>query len=222
MKQQKSICIIGIGVFGSAIVDQLLRMRQRNISIMDVNEKALIPYKSSVNNSFVADATSIRALEEVGVENFDVVIVASKLNIEIIASLLEFNVKNIIARATNSKHTRVLKKIGVRMIVRPEEDSGIRTALIATNEKFLANYEDITELGGDYVIGRTVVLNNGVLNTKINRLPLNNVNIVFIKRKDDYVLPKGDEVLLRGDFINIFGKLDDVVEMIKIFSNKKD
>lgn len=220
-KSEKNICIIGIGMFGSAIIDQLLKMSYgTNIAIIDSDEKVLLPYKDTIENVYVADAASIRALKEIDVNNFDIVIVAVSANIEIIACLLELNVRNIIARASGSRHARVLKQIGIRMIVSPEEYSGIRTALIATNEKFLAYHEDLTELGGDYVVGTAEVLNPHTF-LKISELELENVNVVFVMRKNEFFVAKGDFVLRKGDVVKIFGNLDDVINKINYFSSKQ-
>nr|WP_307915076.1 NAD-binding protein [Mycoplasmopsis bovis] len=78
----------------------------------------------------VADATNIKALKALNIAEMDTVVVAVSDNIEIVATLLELNVKNLIVRAKSKTHARVLKQIGANVIIQPEYEAGVRTALI--------------------------------------------------------------------------------------------
>ena len=88
-KKSREICIIGLGRFGSAIADQLLKDKKNKIKLVliDKDEKHLIPFKDEVNAIYVADAAERKTLEAINVVDFDVVIVATSDNIEITAAL---------------------------------------------------------------------------------------------------------------------------------------
>lgn len=78
-KKSREICIIGLGRFGSAIADQLLKDKKNKIKLVliDKDEKHLIPFKDEVNAIYVADAAERKTLEAINVVDFDVVIVAT-------------------------------------------------------------------------------------------------------------------------------------------------
>src|SRR5690625_605108 len=78
----------------------------------------------------IADATDEQALKDIGIKNFDHVIVAIGENIQ--ASILttvilsEMGVKKITVKAQNDYHEKILQKIGAHQVVHPERDMGRR------------------------------------------------------------------------------------------------
>ncbi len=131
-KRNQDICIIGTGRFGSAVIGQLAKM-DCSLLLVDSDEHVLNEYKDVAQKIVVADATNIKALKALNIAEMDTVVVAVSDNIEIVAALLELNVKNLIVRAKSKTHARVLKQIGANVIIQPEYEAGVRTALIAAN-----------------------------------------------------------------------------------------
>ncbi|MGZ9413367.1 potassium channel family protein [Mycoplasma sp. Z386] len=223
MRKNNGICVIGAGRFGQSVITQLSKLNKEVVAI-DREERNLISIKDYTVANYVADAADLKALEALGVGNIDTVIVALSENIEIIAALLELKVKNIIARANSHRHARVLQKIGIQMIIRPEEEAGVRTALFATNKSFIKYTNDLQELGDGYVVGSAVLTADsydGLTLKKTNFTALN-VIAVMVKRKNNSYLPDGNFKLLKEDLITFIGKIDDVTRVFEMISSQEE
>ena len=222
LKEKKDICVIGIGRFGYSIVEQLIKLKKQVLAI-DIKENQLIK-SSRITNTAIADGTDIDGLKALGIDQFNIVIVAVSENIEIVAALVELNVKYIIAKGKSIPHERVLKQIGVDVIIKPEIESGIRTALIATNPSFIKYSESLQEIGDGYAIGSTIVNDTHWLNKSIKSLKFHafNVSIVCIKRKSKVILPSGTTKIKSGDLLTIIGKVPKLTKIFNELNNKKD
>ncbi|TNK95793.1 potassium transporter KtrA, partial [Mycoplasmopsis pullorum] len=172
LKHKEDICVIGTGRFGQAIIGQLLKMN-KSVFVIDKIEENVKMYANEVERAVVADAADMKALEALKIYQMETVVVAVPDNIEIVAALLELGIKNIIARATSKRHARVLKQIGVNVIIRPESESGIRTALIAANDNFIKYSQNLLELGDNFVVGTTIIKNVELDGKMIRELALN-------------------------------------------------
>lgn len=222
MKTKKSICVIGLGRFGASVVENLLAMNENYVIVIDANQNIITKYKDLVFEAYSLDAADLNSLKNLGIENVDTVIVSVSDNIEIIASLLELKIKNIIARANNKKHERVLKQIGVKLIIRPEEEAGTRTAIITKNSNYLDYSENIIELGNDFVVGYVEVKNPQIWNKKIKDLELikRKISVILIKKNVKFLLPTGDSIIEKNDSLRIIGKISNVVESMDWFTAK--
>ncbi|MGL5205013.1 MAG: potassium channel family protein [Metamycoplasmataceae bacterium] len=216
---RKDICVIGMGRFGSAVVSKLIDLEQ-NILAIDKDEQKLTQFKDKTVSSIILDAADMNALKAIGISNIDTVVVGVGDNIEIIAALLELKIKHIIARAKTHRHARVLKQIGVDVIIRPEEESGTRTALIATNANFINFSLSLKEIGDGFVIGSTAVRNEKYVGIPLKDLSLNKmgITIVLVKENANSVLPNGLVKLNHNSVITIVGKVDKVTKFIGILN----
>ena len=212
-KQKKDIAVIGIGKFGEAIVFELINLK-RFVLAIDADETKLKRI-SRHTNTIVADGSDIEGLKYLGLDKFKTVVVAASDNIEIVASLIELGVNHIIAKARSISHERVLKQIGVDVIVRPESEAGIRTALVATNANFIKFSESLQEVGDGYAIGSTIVNDEKWLNIPFKSLGLGKLGVsaVSIKRKNKILLVNGDLELEKGDILMIIGKFDNITNV---------
>ncbi|VEU59017.1 potassium channel family protein [Mycoplasmopsis gallinacea] len=221
LKYSNDICVIGTGRFGSAVIEQLLRMN-KNILLIDREEENVKTYNSEVDHIIIADATDTRALKGAGVDQVETVVVAVSDNIEIIAALKELRVKNIIARSKSRNHARVLKQIGVNIIVSPEHEAGVRTALIAANTNFIKYSKNLQEIGNNFVFGTTSLHNPDLFNKKLSQLNFNEreITAVLVKRNSTPMRPTGDLELFENDQITIVGQVDNVTEAFEWFNEK--
>lgn len=213
MAKKNNICVIGAGRFGLAIIEQLIE-QDNSVLVIDSNDVSLskVPQNSPLVSSVVLDAADINALQAIGIQEFETVIVALTNNIEIVAALLELNVQHIIARAGSQRHARVLHQIGVDVIVRPEHESGTRTAIIAMNSNFIKFSKRLTEIGDGFVIGSSLLVNDRYVNISIKDLGFAKlgVTLVLIKRSNQTFLPSGLVKLNLGDTLTVVGKVKDV------------
>ncbi|ADR25420.1 potassium channel family protein [Mycoplasmopsis bovis] len=214
-KRNQDICIIGTGRFGSAVIGQLSKM-DCSLLLVDSDEHVLNEYKDVAQKIVVADATNIKALKALNIAEMDTVVVAVSDNIEIVAALLELNVKNLIVRAKSKTHARVLKQIGANVIIQPEYEAGVRTALIAANPNFMRFSQNLQEIGDNFVMGTTSLNSQFFEGKPIKEIKFRDlgVSVVLIKRGARSILPSGLTTLERGDLLTLIGKVEDVTVML--------
>ncbi|QSF13822.1 TrkA family potassium uptake protein [Mycoplasma sp. Mirounga ES2805-ORL] len=217
----EDICVIGAGRFGSAVIEQLAK-EGSNILIIDKNEELLKNFGDVAKKIAVADAAEIKTLKALNVEAMDSVVVSVPDNIEIIAALLELNIKNIIARATSERHARVLKKIGVNVIIRPEFEAGVRTAILATNSNFIKYSKNLQEIGDNFVMGTSKISNPNLVDKPIKDLDFVNwgITLVLVKRGIEMILPNGLTILRKDDLVTIIGKVSNVTNAMGKFNEE--
>ncbi|EGV00048.1 potassium channel family protein [Mycoplasmopsis columbina] len=220
-KKSQDICVIGAGRFGSAVISQLAKSNA-SLLLIDKNEDNLKKFSDVAEKIAIADAADIKSLRALKVDEMDTVVVALSDNIEIVASLLELKVQNVIARATTKRHALVLEQIGVNVIVQPEYEAGIRTALLATNTNFTKYSKNLQEIGDDFVMGTVVMANNSLVDKAIKDIKFNElgISVVLIKRGTEFILPNGFTVLKDQDLITILGKIDDVTQAFEEFNKE--
>ena len=216
------ICVIGMGRFGKSIVDELIRLR-RYVFALDIDETKLDSITSVANEVAVVDASDITGLKGLGVNSFDTVVIAVSNNITIAATLLELGIKHVIAKAENPRQERVLKLIGVDVIIKPEIDAGIKTALIAANNEFIKYSKTVEEIGDDYTILSTELLNEQWTNKPLEELAFtkNGINIISIKRNGKIFLPTGQLQLNINDLLTLIGKNKSLIKILDILAIKK-
>ncbi len=129
MKQQ--VMIIGLGRFGSNLARTLYQLGH-DVMAIDEDEERVQMMMGRVTHAIRGDATQESVLLEMGVQNFDIGIVAIGANMEasIMVSVLlkTFNVPQIVARAHSELHGNTLRRIGCDRVIHPEEEAGRRLA----------------------------------------------------------------------------------------------
>ncbi len=176
------------------VVQLLWQLAKMDCSLLlvDSDEHVLNEYKDVAQKIVVADATNIKALKALNIAEMDTVVVAVSDNIEIVAALLELNVKNLIVRAKSKTHARVLKQIGANVIIQPEYEAGVRTALIAANPNFMRFSQNLQEIGDNFVMGTTSLNSQFFEGKPIKEIKFRDlgVSVVLIKRGARSILPK--------------------------------
>lgn len=116
--------IIGLGQFGRQLATELEHERHEVVAV-DINERIVEDIKDEVDLAVVADASDIKALEQLGLDEADVVVVA--IGDDFAASLLvtghlqELEVKRLVCRSLNPTHEKILRLMQVDEIVQAEE-----------------------------------------------------------------------------------------------------
>ena len=127
----KTVGILGLGVFGTTIAKQLSQYDCDIIAVdsQEENVNRLEPY---ITKGVIADITDFHVLEEIGISNCDVTVIATGSNLE--ASILavmhcsKLGVPKIVAKAKSKTSTEILMKMGATRIINPEKETGIRVA----------------------------------------------------------------------------------------------
>ena len=117
---RRSFAVIGLGRFGSAMANTLVELGQDVIGI-DSDDDRVRRLADVVSQAVQLDATDLRALKEVGVQDVDVAVVSIGENIEasllVVMQVMELGVKQLIAKAVTPLHGRILQKLGVKRVI---------------------------------------------------------------------------------------------------------
>lgn len=127
----KNIIVLGLGRFGMSVATRLFK-EGFYVTAVDYDYDLIEKMADSVSSAIQADITEEVAMHSLGINNYDVAIIAtgSDLEASIEATLIckDSGVKEVIAKASSKQHARILKKIGADRIVFPEFDTGQRLA----------------------------------------------------------------------------------------------
>jgi len=215
---KKQFGVIGLGRFGTAVAKNLEKLGYPVLAI-DTDPKLVDAVKEYVSFADIVDATNPDALAAAGIKNCETVIIAvGDIESSILISLIleEFGINNIIAKATSDVHERVLRKIGVKEVVFPEADMGIRVV----NRLTSANILDYISISPDVDL-LEYKASKKLLNKSLKDLALRNrfgINIIAIKRDDNVIVsPSADELILEGDELFFIGKTPDILVFKKEF-----
>jgi len=148
-KKRKQFLVVGLGRFGRAVAETLCEAGEEVLAIdrrMDLVEDM----KESVTQAVQLDAIDKDALKALGVQDFDVafVTVASDIKVSGVVTMLlkELGVKQVIAKASDEFHGRMLEKLGADKVLFPERDMGRRIA----HNLISGNIIDYLELSPDF------------------------------------------------------------------------
>ncbi|MBO8164446.1 MAG: TrkA family potassium uptake protein [Brevibacillus sp.] len=208
----KQFAVIGMGRFGSSVARTLYEMDYEVMGI-DEDEEKINENIQYVTHAVAADSTDEMALKEIGIRNFDVVVVAIGADIQasILTTLIlkEMGVKKIVAKAQNERHGQVLYKVGADRVVFPERDMGIRVA----HNLISANVLDFIELAEDYSVAE-VVVSPGMVGKTLRQLDVRaryGVNVIAIKSGEQFnISPRPDEVIQQHDVLVVIGHNRDL------------
>lgn len=199
-KELEQIAIIGLGKFGMSVAKLLSKYNYDVLAIdeSDVLVEEAVPY---VTRAIKLNAIDAEALKAVGIKNFDIAVVGIGDNIEsslmIALTLKEFGIPNIIAKARDEKHAKLLEMIGVNKTVQPEIDSAIRLVNTMTT-KYI---KDKMELGKDHsmVEIETPKLWVGKTFSELALRQKHSINVVCVKRGEKVIFPTANYKLEEND-----------------------
>jgi len=210
----KHFAVIGLGNFGFHAARALFEDGNEVIAI-DTDKarvQAIDPYSTE---AVVLDATDKEALKSLGLENMDGVIVSTgtKISTSILICLYlhEIGVRNILAKALDNDHGKILKRVGATEIIHPERDMALRISRGLSRPNMLdfiplAEEFDLIQVGppGDF-IGRSL--------KDLNLRAKYNVHIIAIKElvPENFVLvPPASFVIKDSDILIMLGKSEDI------------
>lgn len=209
---KKEFAVIGLGRFGSSIVQEL-RELDANVLAIDKDEDVVNEYKDIVTEAVIGNTTDEAVLRSVGITNFDHVIVAIGENIQssILTTLIlkDLGVEKVTVKAQNEYHGRVLEKIGADHVIHPERDIGRLLAHRIVSSHTL----DILEISDEHSIVEfktTKKLNNkSILNLGFREKY--DVSILAIKRGDQIIVNPDPVIkLMSDDVLILIGKDTDI------------
>ncbi|EOT44207.1 potassium channel family protein [Enterococcus columbae] len=212
MKQ--NYAIIGLGRFGGSICRTLVESGQEVLAI-DSNEERVNEYMNIATHAVVANAQDESTLRSLGIRNFDHVIIAIGEDIQasILVTLMvkEMGVPNVLAKAQNEYHAKVLERVGADRVVHPERDMGVRIAHNLVSRNIL----DFIELSDEFSLAEIKVSNPKFFNKsliEVNFRQRFGLTIVAIRRADGQVVvsPPANEIVCENDNLLVIGSTVNV------------
>lgn len=211
----KSFAIVGCGRFGSSVARTLYHLGNEVLAI-DGNPDVVEAISGDVTHAVQADVMDEAAMRELGLTNFDVVVVSigSDLQASIMATLIvkELGVKKVVTKAQSDLHGKVLSKIGADKVIFPERDMGVRVAHNLTSKSII----DYIELSPDYGILEIKALPRWY-GKNLADLKLRNkfgINVMAIKRDEHInVSPGPNDKIEPGDILVVLGSTDEIAKI---------
>lgn len=150
----KSVLVIGLGRFGKFMAKKLIEDGNEVLGV-DYDEARATSALKVCRNVEIGDPTNEDFIESLGVNNFDICVVAIGDNfqsaLEITVLLKDYGAKYIIARAGVEVHKKLLLRNGADYVVYAEKETAERLA-IKYGSKNMFDYIELTDEYGIYEI----------------------------------------------------------------------
>lgn len=144
----RTYAVFGLGRYGMAIAKELVNNGAEVLAV-DVDEEVVNAASVDIPFCKCADITDADVIEQLGIGNIDVVVIATANNLEasVMATMLckEAGVKTVIAKCADEMQQKILTKVGADQVMFPENESGIRLARNLISSGFM----DIIDLSDD-------------------------------------------------------------------------
>ncbi|HYN67526.1 MAG TPA: TrkA family potassium uptake protein [Ornithinibacter sp.] len=125
------VLVIGLGRFGAAAALELRRLGHK-VTAIEKDGFLAERFLGRVSHVVHGDASDVGVIRDAKVARFRIAVVAIGSSVEAsvlaAANLVDAGVPDIWAKALSPEHARILDRIGVQHIVRPEADTGRRVA----------------------------------------------------------------------------------------------
>jgi trk system potassium uptake protein TrkA len=212
------VAVLGLGDFGLAVATRLVQNRV-SVVVVDQDRERVELHREKFDRALIANFTNPTALREIGVQDMDAVVLTAsepmETSILAVLRLKELKVKQIMAKAENGDHARVLQALGVIDIILPEYDSALRIANalswpnVAGLMQILPGYSVMEFEPPDFLLGKRV---------RETRLREDyGIAIVALCERDPFnveVNPSPDRVLTKGISLLLLGS-DKALERLR-------
>ena len=207
--KRKSILLIGLGRFGKHIATKLSELGNE-IMAVDKEEKRINEIINIVTNAQIGDSTNETFLRQLGVDNYDVCIVAIagdfQSSLETTSLLKELGAKKVVSRAERDGQAKFLLRNGADEIVYPEKQLASWMAIRYSSNHIL----DYIEIDSSCSIFEVKIPKEWCDKTigKIDIRKKYGINIIAIKDNGttnisispDSLLKKGNTLLVLGEY----------------------
>ena len=218
MAKKRQFAVLGLGRFGISAARTLEEMGYEVLGV-DMDSSIVSSLTETLSQVVSFDMRDARAMDQVGIGNFDAVIISAKnLEASLMATMLckERNVPEILVKAIDERHAEMARRLGATKIVFSERDMARRTVMHLVSD----NAVDYIDLAGSLKI-INVKTPKGLLGKTLLEADLRgryNVNVVAIRHgHETMVTPSPTYRFAEGDNIFIIGKESSLAELEKDF-----
>lgn len=209
---RRSFAVIGVGRFGSSVIEELIRSGAEVLAI-DNDQKAVDALRliDASIEARVVDCTDEDALRAAGALDMGTVVVAMREPIEasVTATLIAkvaagSKVQQVIARATSDLHMKMLKRVGADRVVFPSKMQGLRLGMELVRPNLLdrLRLDDVNSIEEIRVpesfIGHSLRELNLRKNFNISVLAVGPDNHLCVNPPASHVLEEGHMLVVMG------------------------
>ena len=206
-----NIVIVGLGKYGTLLTDHLSK-ENHDIIVIDSNAKVIEEVVNQYDvKGYVGNGASYLTQENAGVSKFDLLIATTSTDeVNILTCLVakKIGIKQTIARVRNPEYSlqaqMMQNELGISMTVNPDYNTAleifrtIRFPSALTVESFANGKVDLVEFKIDK---DSLVSNKSLIEIKDKY----KTNLLFcaVVRDDEVIIPNGNFVLQKGDYVYI-------------------
>ena len=203
----KSYIVIGLGRFGAQTARELCKLGCEVLAV-DISSELVSQVANDVTHAVVGDGQDKDVLRALGAKDFDCGIVAIgndlAASVLVTVNLKELGLPQVICKASNETHRRVLQKLGADQVVIPEQEQAYRLARSLASHNVL-DYIELSEEYGIIEIPAPGAWSGKSLKDLNVRAKLG-VNILAVRRNGKInVSPAADFVVSGGDILVVLG-----------------
>lgn len=207
----RGVVVIGLGRFGGAVAESLVRLGH---DVLGIDESAEIAqeWADRLTHVVQADTTSPEVLRRLGVPAFGCAVVGIGTDMEAsvltVLALADLGVPEIWAKASGPRHGRILERTGAHHVIYPEANMGERVAHMVSGQMMdFIQFEDgfaIAKLRAPReAVGRT--LGECALRSR------HGITVVGVKPpREAFVPAQADTRITRDAVLIVFGTSKDV------------
>jgi trk system potassium uptake protein TrkA len=218
MARNKEVGVIGLGKFGLSLARTLKDLGHTVIGV-DSDPQRIKHAQDMLSHVFTADATDVKALEQLGFKDLSQVVVSTGESMEasilVVLGLQELGVAEIWVKAVSERHEKILTRLGVNMVVFPERFVAQQLA----HRLSVPGLLEYIELAKGVVVQEVMVGDwDGQTLGELDLRRKHKVQVLAVRKAGatemDFV-PAAHDRLQRGDMMLVMGNLDDVSRLLK-------
>ena len=208
----KNVLIIGLGRFGRHMAMKFIE-EGNDVLAVEISEERADSAIEIVQNIQIGDATDERFIQSLGVDNFDLCVIAIgdrfQVSLEITVLLKDMGAPYVIARASRDIHKKLLLRNGADYVVYGERELAERLAV-----KFGAdNIFDYIVLDSEYAIYEIAVPRNWYGKSIVELSIRNKYRVSILATKKGgriYPLPHPDHVFSPDETLMVMGNEESI------------
>jgi trk system potassium uptake protein len=206
-----SVVVIGLGRFGGAVAQSLMRLGHDVMGI-DRDAEAVQLWADRLTHAVQADATNAMVMRQLGVADFQHAIVGIGDNLAAslmtLMALTELGIQDIWIKALTEDHGRIAQRIGAHHVVFPEADMGERVAHLISGR--MVDYIEFDDGFAIAKIHAPPTTHGKTLSESVVRERFG-VTVVGVKRsQEDFQHAQPGTRVLAGDLLIVSGPTREV------------
>ena len=214
------IAIFGLGIFGRHVAKALFE-RGHEVIAIDQRKDLIQKAQEYTTQAIVADCTDRELLENLGLNNIDLAIISlgENLSASILLTLYlkELEVKQIIVKAVNEDHQKILELVGATKVVFPEREIAIKLAASLDTPNVL----DYLPLSQEYQVIE-IAAPKAFIGKNLGELDVRRrygVQVIAVREAGSeqvFSLISPEFKIKEGDILVLIGRIEDIERIKKL------